>query len=160
MSKIIKTYLAGPIGVVIQENAMTWRTKATEYLRHKNIETLNPMGQNGGDRLGNGRAKLKEAVDEGNIKFIRKYVSKTVIPPDLKMVENADFLTVYIPEDNGYEICGTYGEITLAFYLGKPVYVITDRQPNKVPTWLIGCSTEIFINWDDYYRYIQDEWVI
>jgi nucleoside 2-deoxyribosyltransferase len=160
MNKTIKTYLAGPIGVVMQIDAMTWRTKATENLRAVGIETLNPMGQNGGDRLGNGRVKLKEAVDNGNIKFIRKYVSKTVIPPDLKMVENANFLTVYIPEDNGYEICGTYGEITLAFYLGKPVYIITDRQTNKLPCWLVGCSTEIFISWNDYYSYIIDEWVI
>ena len=59
---------------------------------------------------------LKEANEKGNIQFIHDFVSGTVIPPDLKMVEDSDFLTVYVPEDNGYEICGTYGEITLAFY--------------------------------------------
>jgi hypothetical protein len=115
------------------------------------------MGDKGGDRLGDGRNRMKKAVNNGELRFIRKYVSKTVIPPDIKMVEDADFLTVYIPKDNGYEICGTYGEITLAFYLHKPVYVITERclKPSELPCWLVGCSTEIFISWKDYYDYIS-----
>jgi hypothetical protein len=155
-----KTYLAGPIGVTIQDNAITWRTKVTEGLEKLNIETLNPMGEKGGDRLGNGRTKMKEAVANGNLQFIKEYVSKTVIPPDLNMVENSDFITVYIPIDNGYEICGTYGEITLAFYLNKPVYVMTDRclKPSELPCWLVGCSTTIFNNWNDYYNYIKKEY--
>ena len=57
----IKTYVAGPIGVVVQKNAMVWRNLATEELKKFNIEVLNPMGQNGGDRLGDGRAKLKRS---------------------------------------------------------------------------------------------------
>jgi hypothetical protein len=159
---MIKTYLAGPIGVVIQEHAVTWRIKATERLKSMDVETLNPMGPNGGDRLGKNRDKLKEAVDKGDIKFIRKFVSKTVIPPDIKMVKNANFLTIYIPIDNGYEVCGTYGEATLAFYLNIPVYIITDRslKPLELPSWLVGCSTEIFISWEDYYKFIEKELVI
>ena len=154
-----KTYLAGPIGVVVQKNATVWRDRVTEELKKLNIEVLNPMGQNGGDRLGEGRAKLKEANEKGNIQFIHDFVSGTVIPPDIKMVEDSDFITVYIPEDNGYEICGTYGEITLAFYLKKPVYIVTDRSlcPNALPNWLIGCSTVIFKSWDEYYRYVMLE---
>lgn len=156
-----KTYLAGPIGVVVQKNATVWRDRVTEELKKFDIEVLNPMGQNGGDRLGDGRTKLKEANDNGNIDFIREYVSQTVIPPDIKMVEDADFLTVYIPEDNGYEICGTYGEITLAFFLKKPVFVVTDRSlcPNTLPNWLIGCSTAIFINWNEYYDFIKKRYI-
>jgi nucleoside 2-deoxyribosyltransferase len=155
--KTLKTYVAGPIGVTIQKNAKVWRNRLTKELEIMNIKVLNPMGKNGGDRLGKDRIKLREACYNGDIKFIRNFVSKVVIPPDLKMVEEADFLTVYIPEDDGYEICGTYGEVTLAFYLKKPVYVVTDRNlsPLKLPAWLIGCSTETFISWKDYLRFIR-----
>ena len=155
MSK--KTYLAGPIGVPVQKNAMVWRNRVTEELKAFDIEILNPMGENGGDRLGEGRKRLEEANLRGDIDFIRKYASEIIIPPDLKMVEETDFLTVYIPLDNGYEICGTFGEITLAFYMKKPVYVVTDRSlnPNTLPIWLIGCSTVIFKSWNKYLSFIK-----
>lgn len=152
------TYLAGPIGVVIQKGAMEWRNEITEKLIKMGIEVLNPMGIGGGDRLGKNRAKLKKWMEAGEVDKVRAFVKNIIIPPDLNMVEDCDFITLYVPEDNGYEICGTYGEATLQFYLKKPLFIVTDRslKPVKLPAWLVGCSTKIFSSWDEYLEYIKD----
>jgi len=152
------TYLAGPIGVVIEKGAMEWRQNIGGSLSRMGIEVLNPMGETGGDRLGKNRAKLKIWMENGEVDKVRAFVKNIVIPPDLKMVEKCDFITLYVPEDNGYEICGTYGEATLQFYLKKPLLVVTDRslKPIKLPAWLIGCSTKIFQSWAEYLEYIKD----
>lgn len=157
--KKVKTYLAGPIGVVPRKDAIPWRDMVTDKLKEKGIEALNPMGQRGGDRLGKHREKLKMWMDTGEISKVRHFVSNTVIPPDLEMVEEATFLTLYVPVDDGYEICGTFGEATLAFFLKKkPLYIVTDRslKPIKLPAWLVGCSTKIFGTWAEYFDFIDD----
>jgi hypothetical protein len=152
------TYLAGPIGVVIEKGAREWRNEMTDKLTKMGIKVLNPMGTGGGDRLGKNRAKLKMWMENGEVEKVRAFVKNIVIPPDLKMVKVCSFVTLYVPEDNGYEICGTYGEATLQFYLKKPLLIVTDRslKPVKLPAWLIGCSTKIFSSWTEYLEYIKD----
>jgi hypothetical protein len=155
------TYLAGPIGVIIEKGAMEWRQNITASLSQFGIEVLNPMGKAGGDRLGKNRAKLKKWMEDGNIERVREFSKNIIIPPDLKMVEECTFVTLYVPEDNGYEICGTYGEATLECYFKKPLLVVTDRclKPIKIPAWLVGCSTKVFSNWKEYLEYIEDTFV-
>lgn len=157
----IKTYLAGPIDAVNVKEAMKWREFVTKELKKFNITVLNPFGQKGGDRLSTVRSKFAIWKKYGNVDAIRQVVSSTVIPPDLDMVEECDFITLYIPQDDGKEICGSYGEMTLGFKLGKQVYIVTKRRlkPLNLPMWSIGCSTKIFSNWNDYFDYVYENWV-
>ena len=160
---MIKTYLAGPIDRVNIAEAQEWRNWITEQLKPFHIETLNPFdkqGGDGGDRLAKKRKDLHNWNLDGEIDKIRNLVGIEVIPPDLVMVEQCDFLTLYIPSLNGgSEICGSYGETTYAFKLKKPILIITDRKlkPNEVPNWIIGCSTKIFTNWDSYLNYVSSK---
>lgn len=155
-----KTYLAGPIDRVNLAYAKAWRTRLTTNLAKLGIGVLNPFGKAGGDRIGEDRDNLILWNKEGEIEEIRNLVRYTIIPPDLKMVEECSFLTLYIPK-SGSEICGSYGEATLAFYLGKPVYIVTKRKlnPVRLPSWIVGCSVEIFTNWTDYLEFIKKNWV-
>jgi hypothetical protein len=154
------TYLVGPIDRVDIEEAQRWRVWLTEKLNSIGIGALNPFGKMGGDRLGNVRNDLNDWNVNGEIDKIRNLVGNIIIPPDLKMVEQSTFVTVYIPNKSS-EICGSYGEATVAKYLGIPVYVVTDRclVPNTLPNWLIGCSEAIFSNWEDYIKYVFLTWV-
>jgi hypothetical protein len=55
---------------------------------------------------------------------------------------------------NIYEVCGTYGEATLAKFLNIPVYLITERENNEIPEWLTGCCKDVFNSWDAYLLHI------
>jgi hypothetical protein len=39
---------------------------------------------------------------------------------------------------------GTKGEITMATYHGKPVYLVTSFPFQEIPGWVLGCTTMIF----------------
>lgn len=158
----VSTYLAGPINVGKMKECKDWRLMVTEYIKQNyDIKSLNPLGDKGGDRIGPDlRQKLYNANKLGDIDTIRRIVRDIIIPPDLIMVEQCTFLTLWIPEKDGYEICGSFGEVTLAHYLNIPVYIVTERKiyPCELPNWVIGCSTEIFTSWDDYFKFIGDKY--
>jgi len=152
----IKTYLAGPIGDVSIKEARAWRQMVSEKLAKLGIEALNPLDREGMPNL---RRKLAVWRKTGNLDAIRLLVSRNFIMPDLKMVEESDFITMWLPRA-GREVCGSYGEITFAFFLGKPVYIVTHRRvkPLNIPYWAVGCSTKIFKSWEEYFKYVEEYW--
>lgn len=153
------TYLAGPMDDVSIEESRDWRDWLTEKLGEVNIEVLNPIKKYG-ENYGKIRQKFAMWQKYGNIDAVRHSVSSKVIPKDIEMVEKSDFVTLYIPSA-GSEICGSYGEGTIAFYLGKPLYIVTKRRlkPLNLPKWIVGCSTKIFEDWQEYLKYIKKNWV-
>lgn len=155
----VSTYLAGPIDNMNTVEAKKWRDEISIELSKRGIIALNPFGKFGGDRLAEIRGDLHSCSIEGRIDSIKSIVGNIIIPPDLQMVERCTFITVWIPKSSK-EICGTYGEVTLAYYLGKPVYIVTNRslEPVTLPKWIIGCSTQIFTSWKAYLDYIDENW--
>jgi len=82
----------------------------------------------------------------GALRF-KKYMQQ-IIDYDLNVVENmADFLICYWTK-GAAKGCGTHGEITLARKLRKPVYLVLAKGV-ELPGWAIGCTTDIFDNFDD-----------
>jgi|GEM_PF-3586291 hypothetical protein len=152
-----KTYLTGPISLKNNGVCREWREMVTVKFKEFGIESLNPFNIEGNtDEV---RQEIFDANQRGDIGTTRTIVSSYMINTDLKMVGIADFLTVWIPKFSS-EICGSYGEATLAYYLKKPIYVITERslKPNELPSWLTGLSTEVFSNWEDYFIFIEKTW--
>jgi hypothetical protein len=51
---------------------------------------------------------------------------------------------------------GTQGEVTLARYFGKPVFLLTSMSPEAIPRWVLGCATTIISTIEELKRSIQD----
>lgn len=149
------SYLAGPMDDVSIGDSRDWRDMISIELPKYGIGILNPISKYGSD-YGNVRRRFSNWQKSGNVECIREEVSSNIIPPDLDMVKRCTFVTLWIP-DKQYEICGSYGETTVARMLKKPVYIITSRslKPINMPKWAIGCSTKIFQNWDEYLAFIK-----
>lgn len=160
--KNLKTYLAGPINHKNPEAfaySKKWREDITIELKAMNIECLDPLKRTGGDSITPKlRADLRAACAEEDLETIHKIVGDVIIPPDLAMVINSHFITLYLPLKDGYEICGTYGEATVAKYFNIPVYLITQRENHDIPEWLIGCCKDVFNSWDAYLLHVFNEY--
>ena len=76
------------------------------------------------------------------------------------MVAQSTFITLCLPLRDEYEICGTYGEATLAKFLDIPLFIVTARDNQDIPEWVVGCATAIFKSWDDYYNYISLHYIM
>ncbi|MCF7807152.1 MAG: hypothetical protein K9M49_06770 [Candidatus Marinimicrobia bacterium] len=49
---------------------------------------------------------------------------------------------------------GTHGELTLAYEHKMPVYLVLGMPIAQVPSWIIGCTTEVFENFDDLKQFL------
>jgi hypothetical protein len=152
-----RTYLAGPIGDVPLAEARVWREKTRQALEKLGIGVLDPLCRE--SELPT-RRKIFQFGKRGQLNELRHLVYDKLFLPDLRLVEKCDFVTFMLPKEDGQEVCGSYGEITHARKLGIPVYIITARRlkPLNVPYWAVGCSTNIFASWKEYFNYVKKHW--
>jgi hypothetical protein len=49
---------------------------------------------------------------------------------------------------------GTKGELTIARYFNKPVYMVTHMPKEKIPGWVLGCVTNFFNSFDQLKNFL------
>jgi len=62
----------------------------------------------------------------------------------------------HLTEKSDYVICkwdeyavkggGTHGEITVAYYHKIPVFLLSEMPRNRISSWILGCSENIFFD--------------
>lgn len=85
------------------------------------------------------RRRLKEEDPDE----FRKLMGE-IVDIDLQALERRCDYCICYWDRSAQEGAGTKGEITLAKYLGKPVYLVTGVPLKNIPGWVIGCSSETF----------------
>jgi hypothetical protein len=50
---------------------------------------------------------------------------------------------------------GTKGELTIARFFGKPVYMVTRMRREKIPGWVLGCTSEIFPSFEALKAFLE-----
>tara|TARA_B100001121_G_scaffold33470_1_gene28143 strand:- start:406 stop:882 length:477 start_codon:yes stop_codon:yes gene_type:complete len=140
-------YLSGAMEFADDEGA-SWRNEITIWLKETiNHQSINPVIES---------AKI---VKENNAENYRswkvadanKYARfiQLCIKNDLEIVrEKADYL-ICLWDENVIKGAGTHAEITFAYDLKKPVYLINKLSPKDLSGWIMACSSEIFSNFDD-----------
>ena len=140
-------YLSGPIENAHNDGA-DWRISITKWLKTNLghnvfdpvVETKSIVIENSGKDL----RSLKVSEPEKYKSIIRK-----IIKVDLDAVVNhADYLIVKW-DKSVFKGGGTHGEITLAYWLGKPVYLVNDLPIDDVSSWIFSCSELIFSDFED-----------
>lgn len=85
-----------------------------------------------------------------------KYASivRHLVRRDLdEIARRADYLVCYW--DRAAERgAGTQGEVTLAWFLGKPVYLVTRKRLDNVPGWILASSTRTFPSFASLKRFL------
>jgi hypothetical protein len=71
-----------------------------------------------------------------------------------------------IAERSDYVICnwdesaqrgaGTKGELTMARFVGKPVYMVTQMSLQDIPGWVLGCATKNFRTFEDLQEFLGE----
>jgi hypothetical protein len=75
--------------------------------------------------------------------FVREIVRR-----DSEEVANrADYLICYW-DAGAQQGAGTQGEVTIARFFGKPVYLVSALPYEEIPGWIMGCATNMFSSFD------------
>lgn len=52
---------------------------------------------------------------------------------------------------------GTHGELTVAYLHKIPVYMVTQIPVESISSWIIGCTTEIFSDFDALKNFLREK---
>jgi hypothetical protein len=95
--------------------------------------------------------KLKET----DITRFQQTVARLVDIDCKEIAERSDYVLCYWDE-SAMRGAGTKGELTIARYFGRPVYMVTAVARGDIPGWVLGCTTEVFGSFEGLKQFLLD----
>ncbi len=142
----MKIYLAGAIEAA-PDGGVTWRHEMTQFLAESlNWEVFDPS-QHEQDFLTDFERDNFRSWKSTDINRFRSVIKK-IIDRDMHQLLRESQAVICLWDEYVLPGGGTHGEMTLAYEHNLPVYLVLGMPIQKVSSWIIGCSTEIFENFD------------
>ena len=148
MYKEYKVYLAGSIEA-LPDRGLSWREKYKRIIEYM-FDDVKCIIPNDFDK------KLLPSYEE----FLRlkkedfqafQKAMREVIHFDLNSVLDSNCLII---KWDGEALCGTFGEAQTAFMNDIPVYLVTSIKQENIPSWFLGCITELFKTDIDLFEFL------
>jgi hypothetical protein len=149
--KKLNVYLSGGMEYARKEG-LDWRNELDIWLRQNlghnvfnpNIESEKYLAK----VLPN---KNFRALKSTNIDSYTKIVKQFVIKDSKEIATHSDYIICYW-DKSALRGAGTKGELTIARYFNKPVYIVTRIPKKNIPGWVLGCATEFY----DSFTHLKD----
>lgn len=74
-----------------------------------------------------------------------------------EIILHSDYVICYY-DDSAQRGAGTKGELTVAALVAKPVYFVRGMEIPDIPSWVIGCATEIFESFADLKSFLKKKY--
>ena len=151
----MKIYLAGAIEAA-PDDGMAWRADMTQFL----IDTLDWT------TFDPSRHERDFLTEEEKMNFrqwksvdIQRFrpVIKKIIDRDLDQLLKKCDAVICLWDEHVIQGGGTHGELTLAYEHALPVYLVLGMPIEKVSSWIIGCTTEVFSNFDELKLFLSSK---
>jgi len=140
-------YLSGPIENAENDGA-NWRDSITPWLKNEiEHDVFNPVVETRKIVSDLTNTQFRDMKETDPKKY--KNLIRQIIDIDIKaVVEESDYLIVNWNK-SVFRGGGTHGEITLAYYLKKPIYLVNHVPLDDLSSWIFSCATEVFDSFDD-----------
>lgn len=153
--KPLKAYLSGGMEFAKGEGA-DWRYEMEEWI-HRNLKhrVFNPNRES--ERI------LSKKIPRGsfrnlkqeNLERFTRIVRGLVDLDTREIARRSDYVICYWDE-SAQKGAGTKGEVTIARFVEKPVYLVTDMKHADIPGWVLGCTTKIFSSFDALKKFLLE----
>jgi hypothetical protein len=149
----MKTYLSGGIEYA-SGFGNDWRNELESWIRRElHHEIFNPCVESINFFERNFPEFERKFLKKEPMENIRKIIGELVIFECEEIIKNSDYIICFWDESCS-KGAGTQGELTIAKYYHKPVYIVSSITMDQIPSWIIGCSTEIFQDFDELKRFL------
>ena len=139
----MRAYLSGGMEHAKNRGA-SWRSSLERWLANTlSHDSFNPVRASDEFLAARYPGVNRRRLQEHDLEEFRIMLGQ-IIDLDLRALEKQCDYCICYWDRSAQEGAGTKGEITLAKYLGKPVYLVTELPLKNIPGWVIGCSSEIF----------------
>lgn len=89
-----------------------------------------------------------------DVERYQKIVRSLVEIDCTEIAERSDYVICFW-DDGAAKGAGTKGELTMAKYFGKPVYLVTSYALQDIPGWVLGCVSRVFVNFDELKTFLS-----
>jgi hypothetical protein len=150
-------YLAGAIEHA-PNSGRVWRKAISEFLQSElNHNVFNPCLEEN-HVLTPDEFKNFRRWKSSDLKRFRTVVHKIINSDLSNLINHVDYI-ICLWDTHVLKGGGTQGELTVAFLNKIPVYMVTEMTLENISSWIIGCTSKIFQDFDqlknflwDYYR--------
>lgn len=139
----LRVYLSGGMEYAADEGR-NWRALLQEWLEQElGASVFNPNSES--ERIVAARHpgtdfRALKSLDPARYQSI---VSE-LVDHDCREIADRSTIVVCFWDESAMRGAGTKGELTIARFFGKPVYMVTALRPPDIPGWVLGCTTRIF----------------
>jgi hypothetical protein len=93
---------------------------------------------------------------------IKKYTElvRDLIDGDCREIAERSDYVICNWDESAQRGAGTKGELTMARYVGKPVYMVTQMKLQDIPGWVLGCATKIFGTFEDLEEFLFEHYTV
>jgi len=138
----MKAYLSGPIENAENDGA-SWRQDMTLWLKDNlNHNVFNPVIETK-NIIGHLNPSIFRSMKKTDpIEY--KNIIREIIKLDLEAVINdSDYLIVKW-DKSVLKGGGTHGEVTMAYWIKKPIFIVNNLPIDDMSSWIFSCSDFIF----------------
>ena len=147
-------YLSGPIENAENDGA-DWRNDITNWLKHKlNHKVFNPVIETK-SIIKNHNSDDFRLMKKSNPEQYRRLI-RQIIKIDLDAVVNSTDYLIVKWDESVFKGGGTHGEVTMAYWLKKPVFLVNELPIDDVSSWIYSCSEHVFDNFTDLKIELED----
>ncbi len=154
--KTFTVYLAGAIEYA-PDNGCNWRQEMTQFLQKElGHRVFNPCLEENHVLTPEEFRHFREWKTT-NLQRFRQTVQK-IIHTDLNtLLTEIDYI-VCLWDEYVLKGAGTHGELTLAFWHHIPVYMVTHIPIERMSSWIIGCTTELFTDFKSLQKFLKQKY--
>ena len=143
-----RVYLSGGMEYSADEGR-DWRAALQSWLVNTlHCEVFNPNHESDRFFRTHHPAVDFRKLKDGDIQQYKTIAAGLVDLDCKEIAERSDFVICYWDE-SAMRGAGTKGELTMARYFGKPVYIVTAMPHKEIPGWILGCATEMFASFEE-----------
>jgi hypothetical protein len=151
----LRAYLSGGMEYASNEGA-DWREEMQRWLTSElNHSVFNPNVESS--------KFLKRVLPNHDLRKLKfddiqhfRQVLKGIVKLDSTEIALKSDYVVCLWNQSAQRGAGTKGELTLANYFNKPVYMVTRMSCHRIPGWVLGCTTETFPSFGALKNYLMD----
>jgi len=135
-----------------------WRAELGEWLtRQLRHRVFNPNAES----VKYFRRK-SHTVDFRQLKFqnldLFSKVVRGIVDFDSREIAHRSDYVICLWDRSAQRGAGTKGELTIARFFRKPVYVVTRTKHENIPGWILGCSTRFFTSFDELKSFLLERY--
>ncbi len=153
----MKVYLSG--GMENAENhGGDWRRELEDWIRTSlKHDVFNPSTESIKFLKERYPGVERSRMPKEDMRLFQQVIGNLILMECSEIIHNCDYVVCYWDE-SCYRGAGTQGELTVAKYFGKPVYLVTQLPLKDVPGWVIGCSTEVFSEFEALKEFLKSKY--